>query len=508
MEQAPRTGGRAIPLALGLAAFVLYLATLAPGLMWGDSARFCERSVAYLPGAEPGEHHLRNWFGRLANNLPWGTIPWRQNLVSAVFGALAVAWVARVAHYATGSSWGAAIAAAAFAASHTHWHLSVICESYSLLAFLILVATEMLLRWQETGHARWAVRASFVCGLAAADHLFAFVLGPVLALFLVVGRPWPPGVVRALRWVPLLALAALLGYLPALVGGLCVHLETGRPWHDLVYDLLDLRGGKYFAGDLRDVFRFYGRSILFLGFQFPLLAGLLGLLGLVLSVRDGLRRAALPLLVFLMTFAWAGLYLQQRNVYLLLVGYAMFAIWIARGAEALRSWLKGKVEGPVAAVMAAVLLLVVVLPPILYTVTPALTRRFGISIAGAESLRSIRGRPATWILLPWKNSEDSADRFARGALQVAPPRSIIVCDFTPAAVLSYAQHVDGLRPDVDLVPLERALGAKDDMTVWLEANLGDREVFLASDSPAYRVDRLGDRYELTWCGPLLRVLRR
>ncbi len=508
MEQAPRTAGRVVPLVLGLAAFVLYLATLAPGLMWGDSARFCERSVAYLPGAEPGEHHLRNWFGRLANNLPWGTIPWRQNLVSAAFGALAVAWLARVALYATRSPWGAAIAAAALAVSHTHWHLSAFCESYSLLAFLILVATELLLRWQETGDALWAVRAAFICGLAAADHLFAFVLGPLLALFLVVGRPWSPGAVRALRWVPLLALAALLGYLPALVGGLCVHLETGRAWDDVVYDLLDLRGGKYFAGDVRDVLRFYGRSLVFLGYQFPLVAGVLGLLGLILSIRDSLRRAALPLLVFLGTFAWAGLYLQQRNVYLLLVGYAMFAIWIARGAEALRSWLKGKVEGPLAAVMAAALLVVVVLPPIVYALTPALTQRFGISIAGAEALRSIKGRPATWILLPWKNREDSADRFARDALQVAPPRAIIVCDFTPAAVLSYVQHVDGRRPDVELVPLERALGGKEDMCVWLEANLGRREVFLASDSPAYRVEALRERYDLTWFGPLLRVQRK
>lgn len=508
MEQAQSTGGRAVAPVLGLAAFVLYLVTLAPGLMWGDSARFCERSIDYVPGAEPGEHHLRNWFGRFANHLPWGTIPWRQNLVSAVFGALAVAWLARVALYVTRSPWGATIAAAALTVSHTHWHLSVFCESYSLLAFLILVATEMLLRFQETGEPKWAVRAALVCGLAAADHLFTFVLGPVFALFLVVGRPWSPGAFRALRWVPLLALAFLVGYLPALVGGLRIHLETGRAWGDVVYDLLDLRGQKYFADNVRDILRFYGRSLLFLGYQFPIVAGLLGLWGLVATLRDGARRAALPLLIFLVSFAWAGLYLQQRNVYLLLVGYAMFAIWIARGAEALRAWLKGRVEGPLGAAMSAVLLFVVVLPPVLYAATPSLTQRFGISIAGAESLRPIHGRPATWILFPWKNGEDSADRFARDAFQVASPRSVLVCDFTPAAVLSCAQRVNGRRPDVELVPVDRAVAETDGVFRWMEANLGRREVYLAGDAPVYGVARLRERYEVTPCDPLLRVRRK
>lgn len=507
MEQEPRSTGRGIPPFLGLAAFALYLVTLAPGIMWGDSARFVERSIAYLPGAEPGEHHLRNWFGRLANALPWGTIPWRQNLVSAVFGALAVAWLGRVALRVTRSPWGAAIAACALAVSHTHWHLSAFCESYSLLVFLILVATEMLLRWQETGDARWAVRGSFVCGLAAADHLFTFVLGPALALFLIVGRTWPPGVVRALRWVPLLALAFLLGYLPALVGGVRVHLETGRPWNEVVYDLLDLRGQKYFAESFRDVLKFWARSVAFLGYQFPLLASLLGLVGIVASLWEGVRRAALPFLVFLTTIAWAGLYLQQRNVYLLLVAYAMFGIWIARGAEVMRAWIQER-DGPLAAVMTAALLLTVVTPPILYAVMPSIVARYGLPIAGAQSLRSLKARPTTWILHPWKHREDSADRFARGAFQAATPRSAIVCDFTPAAVLSCARALDGSRPDVELVPLDRALAGGRDISAWLERNLDRRDVFLASDDPAYRVDRLRDRYEVRPCGPLLQVRRK
>ncbi len=508
MEQEPSTGGRAVPVVLGLAAFVLYLATLAPGLMWGDSARFCERSIAYLPGAEPGEHHLRNWFGRVANELPWGSIPWRQNLVSAVFGALAVAWLARVALLVTRSPWGAAVAAAALAVSHTHWHLSAFCESYSLLEFLILVAVEMLLRWQETGDARWAIRASFVCGLAAADHLFTFVLGPVLALFLVVGRPWPASPLRALRWVPLLAAAFVLGYLPALVGAVRVHFETGSPWEDVFKNLLDLRGVKYFAASFGQALRFCGRAAMFLGYQFPLVGGILGLIGLVASLREGLRRMALPLLLFLATVVWAGLYQQQRNVYLLLIAWAMFALWIARGAEALRSWLKGRVEGPLAAVMAGVLLVTIVVPPVLYALTPALTQRFGITLAGAETLRSMQARPATWILLPWKHREDSAERYARRAYEVATPGAVIVYDFTPGTVLGYARNVNGARPDVQLIPIERIQGEKGDIVEWLGKNLDRRDVYLAGDAPVYRVDRLSERFDVTPCGPLLQVRRK
>lgn len=509
MEEASKGGSRSWPLAAGLgaAAFALYLATLAPGLLWGDSARFVERSIGYAPGAEPGEHHLRNWLGLLANQLPWGSIPWRQNLVSAVFGALAVAQVVRVALLATGSRWGATFAAVALALSHTQWHLSAFCESYSLLAFLILVAVELLLRWRESGAARWAVGAAFVCGLAASDHLFTFVLGPVFALFLVVGRPWPRGAVLSLSWVPLLALAFLVGYAPSLAGGIRAHMETGRAWREVFYDLLDLRGQKYFADDPGDVLRFWGLGMLYLGYQFPFVSGLLGLLGLGASLRDGARRATLPLLVFLATFAWAGLYLQQRNVYLLLVGYAMFAIWIGRGAEALRAWFLRSVEGPVDAAMAGVLVLVALAPPLLYAVTPRVVDYLGVHPAGVEGLRAIHGRRATWILCPWKNGEDSAERFGREALKAASPGAAIVYDFTPGAVLSYVQRHEGFRPDVELVPLDRA-APHGDLAPWLERTLDRNDVFLADDAPVYGVDRLHERYDVTRVGPLWRVRRR
>ncbi len=507
MVEASKAGtghGRLIA-GLGAAAFLLYLCTLAPGLLWGDSARFADRSIGYLPGAEPGEHHLRNLVGRLANDLPIRTVPWRQNLVSAIFGALAVAQLASVVLFLGGSARGATVAAAALAVSHTHWHLSVICESYTLLELLLLVAMELLLRWQATGRAACVVGAAFVLGLAASDHLMTLVLGPAVVLFLVVGRPWPGAraAARALPWIPLLAVVFATGYLPALSGAVRVHLETGRMWSTVFYDLLDLRGQKYLGGTgALHVLTSYGKLALFTGYQFPLVAGILGVVGAVSSLRSGARRALLPLFLFLATFTWCGLYLQQRNVYLMIVAYAAFAVWVGRGAEVvLAKW------GTKA--LAVLLALSLAAPPLLYAATPTLVRRFHIPVGGAYAVRDMGVRDELrYFLVPWKNGEDSAERYGRQALTLAPPGSTIVHDFTPGAVLSYLQSREGIGREVRLMSIEHALGRNDDLGPFVEAKGVRGDVFLADDAEVYRVDRLRARFDVTPVGPLLRVRKR
>src|SRR5215212_5407117 len=75
---------------IGLSAFALYIRTLAPSLLWGDSAEF--QTLSYTLGmTHPSGYMTQIMLGKLFTYIPVGNIAFRVNLMSAFFGALAVA---------------------------------------------------------------------------------------------------------------------------------------------------------------------------------------------------------------------------------------------------------------------------------------------------------------------------------------------------------------------------------------------------------------------------------
>lgn len=77
---------------IGIAALALYVRTLAPSLLWGDSAEF--QTLSYTLGmSHPSGYMTQIMLGKLFTYLPVGNIAYRVNLMSAFFGALAVAQV-------------------------------------------------------------------------------------------------------------------------------------------------------------------------------------------------------------------------------------------------------------------------------------------------------------------------------------------------------------------------------------------------------------------------------
>src|SRR5687767_3748520 len=79
-----------IAILVGSAALALYIRTLAPSLLWGDSAEF--QTLSYTLGmTHPSGYMTQIMFGKLFTYIPVGNIAYRVNLMSAFFGALSVA---------------------------------------------------------------------------------------------------------------------------------------------------------------------------------------------------------------------------------------------------------------------------------------------------------------------------------------------------------------------------------------------------------------------------------
>jgi hypothetical protein len=138
----------------GLLAFFSSLAvygmTLLPGVGWGDAAKL--QYIAYVWGIPHRfGYPLFIFLSRLFLLLPVGSVAYRINLMSAVFGAGAVALTYLLILHLTDRDWVAAVAGAlAFAFSRTFWAEANHAEVYSLNALIVAAVALSLLAWHQT----------------------------------------------------------------------------------------------------------------------------------------------------------------------------------------------------------------------------------------------------------------------------------------------------------------------------------------------------------------------
>ncbi len=178
--------------------FLFFLATTAPGIGHADQALFIHEMRIGALHSGASYHNLTVLTGHLFFGLlPFEDPAYRCNLVSTVYGALAVGLFYLVALQRTGRVPVAACGAALFMTSHSLWWHSTIAEAYAANAFLFVGTLGALERFDATGRPRWLDLGCFLAALGTFNHA------------------------QMGMWLPGIALAALL----ALVG----HGRTRSP---------------------------------------------------------------------------------------------------------------------------------------------------------------------------------------------------------------------------------------------------------------------------------------
>jgi hypothetical protein len=240
---------------LAMAAFAVYLMTLAPGVGFIDSGEL-STVAATLGIAHPTGYPLFTLLGWVFAHLPVAReVVVRLNIMAALFCAAGLAGYFHVIRrlllltVAKGGSQVAATAAAALATlllafSETYWSEAVAVEVYSLLLLLVsgllwtFFRANEPLPGEETRPSHWFL-FGFAVGLAFTNHMTTVLLAPGLLFLYFTGRGWKEGGWRRLlSLVPffLLGLSAYL-YLP-LRGAQSPALNWGYPvtperfwWH-------------------------------------------------------------------------------------------------------------------------------------------------------------------------------------------------------------------------------------------------------------------------------------
>lgn len=375
----------------GVIALAIYIRSLAPGLLWGDSAEF--QMAAWLGGfAHPTGYPLYLMLGWLWTHLlPIRDPAFRMNLLSAVFGAVAVGLVALLAMRllrflrADLSGFGnlsgpsrliAFGVALVFTFTPTFWSQAVVAEVYTLHAAFVAAILLALVVWGErrlmgNDAARLPYGIALLFGLSLAHHRSTLLLIPGALLFAAIvlrGSGWQrPTPRQAIIWlICLLAPLLLYLYIPLRAPHVAYYaLPLGQGQSLPLYDptfagFLAHVSGSVFSPSLVAP----GRSALDLGQlvgrfvdELSLNGVLLGALGLIYLLFLGFARrnrrawAALALTASLFVVqVLFNLFYGIGDIFVFYIpAYLVWALWIAAaglGLVELTGWLLSGQSAP------------------------------------------------------------------------------------------------------------------------------------------------------------------
>lgn len=471
--------------------FAVYLSTVSPTVNFIDSGELI--AAAYEPGiAHPPGYPLYILLGFVASHLLWGEIAWRVNVLSAFWGAMAVAAMFLLALVATNylewlnrpksaptskrrkpakspapkppskevveasdtkssRTWllylGAALSAASlFAASSTFWSRTAQAKMYTLHYFFVLALLTAALqyRWayergSERAARRWLLVLSAGLGLSFTNHLMTMLLGPGVLALLVLGGDWSKRFRALLRQLPLILPAFLLplllyAYLPLRASqGPVMNWGSTNSLGDF---WRHIGGWQYQVYLFEDVPRNFGRIVEFMMGQWGLLTWLIW----PLCVAGGvlLARRSLPLFVATaataaMTFLFALAYGISEIEPYMVPFYAMLVAWLGTAAVTLRQELarqaaKDAPEG----------------------------RDTGRISAGATALLAALALVSGVAQYPRQDLSDNrlAEQFVENAFSSLPQNSIVLTDYWDFyAPTYYLQGLLDRRPDLAIVDM-------------------------------------------------------
>ncbi|HEU5317339.1 MAG TPA: DUF2723 domain-containing protein, partial [Chloroflexota bacterium] len=456
----------------------LYVREAAPSVGGGNTGEF--QVMAHQLGiAHPPSYPLFLLLGKVVSLVPLGgDVAWRINLANALLGAAALLLLSRlpaalgvVGAGASAAALAGAVAAVVLGAAPRLWTLSVEAEVFTLHLFLVLAFWLALLQ-------RRTYLAAFLAGLGLANHrTFLFIAGAGALHQLLLGRVAVPRPRTLLFALALFALG-LTPYLYVLRGlvmpvayfsPLDVHrLSRGEVWYVLQGNASGETAG--------------GRVVLDLLANRDLLADrirwLLGHLSTQLSLIPGAR---LPLLAA----AVAGLFVALRRAprfvataLLGALGAALFAMAYAKYPDADRYLL------PLEALLALGLgTLAASLAAALASLLPG--AGLAARVAGAAAGLALAVSPAFSLGVLSAQSDLTRGGYVHHTIHnlEGVERGAVVCTWWSSAWgLWYAQRVDGVRPDVTVIPK----GPDDCVRDVLPQEFGRRAVYLPALTDAAR----------------------
>ena len=182
-QKLDRTDGW-VALGVGVGALICYVRTLAPDMLYADSAEF--QALSYVVGIThttgyPVYVLLGKIFGSL---MPFGSFAYRINLLSAIYAAGTLSGVYLLGRFITSSRVGPVLGSIVLGITYSFWSQAVIAEVYTLATLAMTWSVFCLWRWQEDPAQRggWVLAALLLLGLGV--HTVVELIVPAVGIFM------------------------------------------------------------------------------------------------------------------------------------------------------------------------------------------------------------------------------------------------------------------------------------------------------------------------------------
>jgi len=429
-----------VPSGLAVGGLVLYVATLAPGVLPADSGEL-QLVAAELGIAHPPGFPLYTLLAHLMTRLPIGSgAAWRVNLFSALTAAGTLLLIFYAARQITGSRLSALMSAAAIAGATTFWSQATTANVRSLTALFAAGAIFLLVRMlydspgqmtagQDLPPTARLLPFLLVTALGIGHHGSLLFIAALLVLILLLR--WPRLLISGRFWLSALAaLAAAL--LPLLY--FPWRAAAGAADSGSVSTLQGVVDHVLATGFRGDLFYFRSADILWhrllvmlnvMTFQFtPWLLGAMVLGAVVALIRNRWLAAALvgP---FLVHSAVAATYRAPQTVEYMLPAYVMASLLLGITVDWLRRLVADQGAFALGRALSAVALALVTIGAISQIVDH-------------------------WPSMRALSQADSTSSYVQPILEGAPENAIVLADWHWSTPLTYLQRQEGLRPDLTI----------------------------------------------------------
>ncbi len=479
---------------------VLYTLSCAPTILWQDGGLFVYRIWHNDLQGNLGialAHPLYIMIGIAAKLIPVGELAWRINMLSALFGSIAVANLFLLIRLWLGKVWPAVIGAVTLAVSWTFWQNAVIAEVYTLYAAQLFTELLVLLQYVRTKQAGYLYLLGLLNGLSISNHLwgvFPLACYSTYLLVLLLKRRIGPKILIMfiVLWIvgaaPYEYLIIKNIFITGDVGGTFKSSLFGNSWQGMV--LNTSLSAKVFL-----------ENIVFIALNFPTPNFLLLFVGLAVLYRKSPSKgfASIILVMTVLYFVFAFRYtVSDRHVFFLPF-YFFVVVFIALGAD----WLLDKYGGWKLGIL---ILLLALLPAGSYFVTPEIARKYYKPLA-VRRQRPYRDEYTYW-LVPWKTGYNGAERFATEVLESVEENAVVYAYTTDVHAMLYVQEVKCLRADVKIVSgHDHSANAP-----VLDANsvaeiVAEGPLYVTSDRQGYYPSFLNDGFHFYPDGLIYRVIK-
>jgi hypothetical protein len=468
-----------LKIAVFAAAFILYLFTLAPDLVWQDQGDF-QYQAAVCNLSRPGDlvrvHPLYILTAHAIGRFGPFNYAYAANLTSAIFMALTVLNLYSILFLLSGRIWPSFLGAAVFALAHSVWFLAVQAQTYSMAMAMMSGGLLCALSYIKIGKTRQLYLMGLLFGLGVSVHLMSQIVFAVLMVWL-----FSRLLMRKLRIGAYLAVIGMwiIGAAALWVAAWIEYRHNGSIAATIRSALIGNWGTAVFNFSV--VGLLLKKSILFFALNFPTPLILLSIPGLWLSFKYLNRTTAWLLAISaLLCCSFAARYNVRNQDCFFLPFYFLVAIYIGLGFAFLFkrnviSW----------AIVCSVFLLLILLtyPALAYV---AEKHKFDLGVK-----RHIPYRDAYYYyLVPWQQHQTGPRRLATEVMHVLPPNAFLIPDTTTLPAFQYVHFAEGVRPDVSVLDFSASDRVLD------KIRSSGAKVFTISNVPGYYPEWVKNESEL------------